>query len=73
MNKLSERRLVDYLDHIAQAIERIEDYIQDIDEVGFLENTMVQDAVIRNLEIIGEASHNIEKHFPDFSTTLRTA
>jgi uncharacterized protein with HEPN domain len=27
---------------------------------------MVQDAVIRNLEIIGEASHNIEQQFPDF-------
>ncbi|TCV82508.1 HepT-like ribonuclease domain-containing protein [Sulfurirhabdus autotrophica] len=28
---------------------------------------MVQDAVIRNIEIIGEASHNIEERFPEFS------
>lgn len=27
---------------------------------------LVQDAVIRNIEIIGEASHNIEKSFPEF-------
>ena len=26
--------------------------------VAFLENGMAQDAVIRNFEIIGEASHN---------------
>jgi uncharacterized protein with HEPN domain len=28
---------------------------------------LVQDAVIRNFEIIGEASNNIEKHYPDFA------
>lgn len=28
---------------------------------------MVQDAVIRNFEVIGEASHNIETRFPDFA------
>lgn len=38
-----------------------------MDEVTFLENEMAQDAVIRNIEIIGEASHNIEVHFPEFA------
>ncbi len=28
---------------------------------------MAQDAVIRNFEIIGEASHNIEMHYPEFA------
>jgi uncharacterized protein with HEPN domain len=28
---------------------------------------MAQDAVIRNLEIIGEASHNIERDYPEFA------
>jgi uncharacterized protein with HEPN domain len=28
---------------------------------------MAQDAVIRNFEVIGEASHNIETRFPDFA------
>lgn len=36
-------------------------------EVAFLDSQLVQDAVIRNFEIIGEASNNIEKHFPDFA------
>ncbi|MBT4971681.1 MAG: DUF86 domain-containing protein [Thiotrichales bacterium] len=61
-----ESRLYDYLDHILVAIERINHYTEDIDEVGFLANELIQDAVIRNIEIIGEASHNIEKGFPDF-------
>lgn len=38
-----------------------------MDEVGFLDNELVQDAVIRNIEIIGEASNNIDKHYQDFA------
>ncbi len=61
------QRLADYLGHILEAIERIDRYVEDIDEVAFLGNEMAQDAVIRNLEIIGEASHNIEQHHPEFA------
>ena len=62
-----EQRLGDYLRHIAHSIERIQRYTHDIDQIGFLANAMVQDAVIRNFEVIGEASHNIETRFPDFA------
>lgn len=61
-------RVPDYLAHILEAIKRISVYTDDIDEVGFLENEMVQDAVIRNIEIIGEAARNIEKHHPEFAS-----
>jgi uncharacterized protein with HEPN domain len=61
------QRLQDYLAHIIQAIQRIHHYTEDIDEVGFLENELVQDAVIRNIEIIGEASNNIDKYYQDFA------
>ena len=54
-----ESRLLDYLEHILQAVERIQDYTEDLDEVTFLKEDMTQDAVIRNLEVIGEASRNI--------------
>jgi uncharacterized protein with HEPN domain len=37
-------------------------------EVGFLESQMVQHTVIRNIEIIGEAERNVEKHHPDFAS-----
>ena len=59
-------RLRDYLGHILEAISQIQNYCEDIDEVTFLKNRMIQDAVIRNFEIIGEASNNIEKKFPAF-------
>jgi uncharacterized protein with HEPN domain len=64
-----ESRLLDYLEHILQAVERIQDYTEDLDEVTFLKEEMAQDAVIRNLEVIGEASRNIERHFPEFVKT----
>ena len=62
-------RLLDYLEHILQAIERIQGYTENIDEATFLLEEMTQDAVIRNLEVIGEASRNIERHFPEFAAT----
>ncbi len=62
-----KQRLPDYMGHILEAIERIERYTEDLDEVAFLQNEMAQDAVIRNFEIIGEASHNIESHYPEFA------
>ncbi len=61
------QRLHDYLAHIIQAIWRIHHYTEDTDEVDFLQNELLQDAVIRNIEIIGEASNNIEKHFAKFA------
>ncbi len=61
------QRLPDYLGHILQAIERIHSYVEEVDEVGFLSSKIIQDAVIRNLEVIGEASRNIERLHPEFA------
>jgi len=43
-----------YLIHIKECIEKIEEYTVE-GEPSFLNNSMAQDAVIRNFEIIGEA------------------
>lgn len=59
-------RISSYLGHIHEAIERIETYIPGMTAEQFGSNRMVQDAVIRNLEIIGEASRNILKIDPQF-------
>jgi uncharacterized protein with HEPN domain len=64
----SELRLPDYLEHIQQAIERILRYVEDIDELTFLQNDMIQDAVIRNIEIIGESSKNVLRCDPVFAS-----
>lgn len=60
-------RLADYLGHIAAAIDRITRYTMGMDEAAFRRNDLVQDAVIRNLEVIGEACRNIERERPDFA------
>jgi len=54
------RRDIHYLADIEEAIQRILDYTEDIvDYEGFLEETMAQDAVLRNLQILGEATKKL--------------
>jgi uncharacterized protein with HEPN domain len=51
-----------YLWHIRDCLERIFDYTRE-GEAAFFQDTKTQDAVIRNLEIIGEASRNLSEGF----------
>ncbi len=51
-----------YLDNILECIERIEEYTQK-GEASFVASKMMQDAVIRNLEIIGEATKRLAGDF----------
>lgn len=48
-----------YLEDILEAIRRIEAYTEAMDFVAFAKNPMAIDAVIRNLEVIGEAAGRI--------------
>jgi uncharacterized protein with HEPN domain len=48
-----------YLRHILDAIGKIESYLQGIPEKTFRERSLIQDGVIRQLEIIGEAAKRI--------------
>ncbi len=61
-------RVEDYLEHIVQAIDRAKEYT---DGLGSLEAFRLsqrdQDAVIRNIEIIGEAVRQIQRHDPGFT------
>jgi len=52
-----------FLNHILESIEEIEKNVQHLAEDEFLANTTIQDAVIRRLEIIGEATKNLPKSF----------
>ena len=58
-----EKSPVIYLRHIQDCIGKIQEYTKDLDEDGFLKNTMIQDAVIRNFEIIGEATKQLNSDF----------
>jgi len=46
-------RTADYLGHLAEAINNIQSYTAGMDAAGFKADRKTQDAVIRNLEIIG--------------------
>ena len=48
-----------YLLHILDAIGQIESYLQNLGYEAYSQSRLVQDAVIRQLEIIGEATKNL--------------
>jgi len=67
MSDQPRSRIPEYLHHILQAIERIRGYTHELDERGFLADPKTQDAVLRNIEIIGEAARNVERNDPKFT------
>lgn len=58
-----------YIKDIFEAIEKIEEYTKGSSEEDFCGNTQMQDAVLRRLEIIGEAvkhiPQKIRNEYPD--------
>jgi len=62
MPKRSPRLL---LEDILTAIDKIERYVRGLDEPGFLDDDKTVDAVVRNLEIIGEASRQLPEAYRD--------
>lgn len=54
-----------YLKHIRDAIYRIEGYVSEMSKDEFLieNNEMARAAVVRELEIIGEAARHVDKEF----------
>ena len=56
------KEAIPYLEHILDAIAAIEEYTAEGAAV-FLSDRKTQDAVIRNLEIIGEATRNVPASF----------
>ena len=60
---MKRRNIGLYLRDIADSISAIEEYTNAIMEEGFYSNRLVQDAVVRRLEIIGEAAKNIDDDF----------
>ena len=59
----------DLLSDIREAIHRISTYVIGMSYEAFVADTKTQDAVIRNLEIIGEATKNLSEQlrteYPD--------
>ena len=56
---MSESRTIAFLNDILEAVQRIQVYTEKMSFDDFIEDIKTQDAVLRNLEIIGEAVKNI--------------
>ncbi len=54
-----------YLDDILQSIKAIENYTQGVSQEQLDTNQLLQDAVVRRLEIIGEAANHLPKELTD--------
>jgi uncharacterized protein with HEPN domain len=58
-----------YLEHIKGSIGKIQSYTEGLSEEGFQRSTLVQDAVVRQFEIIGEAtkrlSDDLKQQYPE--------
>jgi len=58
-------RAQEYVEHMQEACTRISRYIAGKSADDFLADTLIQDAVTRNLEILGESSKQLRNVLPD--------
>jgi uncharacterized protein with HEPN domain len=59
-----------FVEDILESIKKIERYIENMSYKDFEKNELIVDAVIRNIEIIGEASRNIPDDIRDKYTDI---
>jgi len=57
----------DFACHILEAAERVLHYTKNVSREQFYADTLRQDAVIRNIEIIGEAANNLFEADPSIA------
>jgi uncharacterized protein with HEPN domain len=65
--KQRQLRLGDYVAHMLDASGTAREYIAHVSKDEFMQTRMIQQAVILNLIVIGEAAVQIETEFPDFA------
>jgi len=66
MNRHPERA-EDYLEHILKALERIQRYTAGKSKADFVADALLQDGVLRNLGIVGEAAHRLLADSPEYA------
>jgi uncharacterized protein with HEPN domain len=54
-----------YLDHIIESIEALEKHSANLSKEDFLNSLLIQDAICRRLEIIGEAANKLDDEFKE--------
>lgn len=56
---MDNKKDIVYLKHILDAARKVEKYIRDVSENDFKTNSLIQDGVIRQIEIVGEAVRRV--------------
>jgi uncharacterized protein with HEPN domain len=54
-----------FLQHILESIAAIEGYVKGVSKKNFLSSLQLQDAILRRLEVIGEAAKNLPSSFKE--------
>ena len=54
-----------FIEHILDSINKIEMFVNGVTEKNFLDDLKLQDALVRRIEIIGEAVKNIPQEFKE--------
>ncbi|SEI80124.1 HepT-like ribonuclease domain-containing protein [Paraburkholderia diazotrophica] len=67
--KRTDQRVADRLDRMLEAMARIGHYTEDMTGDMFRVDSLVQDAVIYNLGIVGKVASDVERIQPDFAAT----
>ena len=52
-----------YTIHIQECIDRIQSYIAGIDQDKFMDSSLIQDAVLRNLQVLAESTQRLSDDF----------
>jgi uncharacterized protein with HEPN domain len=52
-----------FLLHIRDALREVREFVQGTDYEGFLEDRMMQNAVMRSFEVVGEAARRVSPEF----------
>ena len=52
-----------YTIHIRECIDRIQSYVAEIDQNQFMASSLIQDAVLRNLQVLAESTQRLSDEF----------
>jgi uncharacterized protein with HEPN domain len=64
-----EERAPDYVEHIAGAIDQINVYVLGVSQAQFFDDRLIQDGVLRQLMVIGEACSKLLRQCPAFTAS----
>lgn len=67
---MSKRSAYILLTDMMEAIDAIAEYTNGMDYESFLKTRMARDAVVRNVQVLGEAANRVSKPFRDQHTSI---